>query len=104
MQGVWALIGDFNEICSLAESCDRLFSWYKASRFLQTITTCSFMNLGYQGQQFTWHCYIHEFCYLVKRLDMVIASVTWQNAFSNAYMEHLCGLHSDHNPILLRCG
>ena len=60
------------------------------------------MDLRYQGQQFTWHHHIHGFGYLAKRLDRVIAFVTWQNAFSDAYVEHLYGFHSNHNPILLR--
>jgi len=62
------------------------------------------MDLGYQGQHFTWHHHIHGFCYLAKRLDKVIASMKWKNDLSDAYVEHLCRLHSNHNPILLRCG
>jgi hypothetical protein len=68
------------------------------------MTGCNLIDLGYQGQHFTWHRHIHGFCYLVKRLDKVIASVKWKNDLSNAYVEHLCRLHSNHNLILLRRG
>lgn len=39
-----------------------------------------------------------------KRLDRVLADCTWRTSFPEAMVEHLCRLHSYHNPILLRCG
>lgn len=33
-----------------------------------------------------------------------MANLDWQMAFPEGYVEVLCRMHSDHNPLLLRCG
>ena len=40
----------------------------------------------------------------MKRLDRAISDVNWQNLFPEAYVETLSCTHSDHHPLLLRCG
>ncbi|MCI06537.1 RNA-directed DNA polymerase (Reverse transcriptase), partial [Trifolium medium] len=39
-----------------------------------------------------------------RKLDRAFADVPWCMAFPEAYVEVLCKFHSDHNPLLLRCG
>ena len=65
------------------------------------MSDCEVSNLGHQGPNFTWHKHIHGVRYLAKRLDKALASSDWQTSFPKAYVETLCRIHSDHNPIVL---
>jgi hypothetical protein len=61
-------------------------------------------DLSHQGPNFTWHIHIQGVRYLAKWLDIVLAFLDWQTSFPEAYVETLCKLYSDHNPIILRRG
>jgi hypothetical protein len=47
---------------------------------------------------------IMVFAFSPKKLDRGIANVEWRLSFPEAFVEVLCRLHSDHNPILLHFG
>lgn len=40
---------------------------------------------------------------LSKRLDRAVADLAWRMTFPEAYVEVLTRIHSDHNPLLVRC-
>jgi hypothetical protein len=65
---------------------------------------CNLVDLGYQGLGFTWHCHIHGGRYLAKSLDRALSNLGWHITFPEAFVENLCRLYSDHNPIILRFG
>ncbi|KAJ6996266.1 hypothetical protein NC653_013003 [Populus alba x Populus x berolinensis] len=73
-----------------------------ASKFLHLMATCNLVDLGYQGPGFTWHCHIHGGRYLAKSLDRALSNLEWHITFPEAFVENLCLLYSDHNPIILR--
>lgn len=41
---------------------------------------------------------------MAKKLDRGLANLQWRMIFPDAFIEVLCRLHSDHNPLLLRLG
>jgi len=53
---------------------------------------------------FTWHRNKHGLRILSKKLDRGLANIQWRLAFQKAFVEVLCRLHSEHNPIILRFG
>lgn len=41
---------------------------------------------------------------MAKKLDRALANLQWRLGFPEAFVEVLCRLHSNHNPLLLRLG
>lgn len=71
---------------------------------LNVIGKCSLVEVDMIGGKFTWNipCTGNRMVY--HKLDRVMVDVSWHMVFPDAYVEVLCKFHSDHNPILLRCG
>lgn len=70
----------------------------RAAKFQEVIREWCLLDLSFQGQQFTWHRHIYT------RLD-ILRSVLIELSMAvtgEAFVEHLCRLHFDHNPIFLR--
>lgn len=42
--------------------------------------------------------------HVMQRLDRAFLNVSWRHLFAEAYVETLSCTHSDHHPLLLRCG
>ncbi|XP_072074321.1 uncharacterized protein [Arachis hypogaea] len=59
------------------------------------------LDLGFEGEKFTW-CNRQFGGNLIKeKLDRVLVSKDWREEFSNAYIFHLNDIRSDHRPLLL---
>lgn len=60
------------------------------------------MDLGFKGPAYTWTNNQDTSTAVHQRLDLVVATGQWTQAFPLAYVNHLPRVHSDHAAILLR--
>ncbi|PNY14401.1 ribonuclease H [Trifolium pratense] len=102
--GTWMLIGDFNETLLPSEQRGGVFNHTRATVFANFIDNCNLLDLTTTGGRFTWHRNHNGLRILSKKLDRGLANISWRLAFPEAFIEVLCRLHSDHNPLLLRFG
>ncbi|PNY05589.1 ribonuclease H [Trifolium pratense] len=102
--GSWMLIGDFNETLLPSDQRGGIFNHSRAASFAEFMEKCNLLDLSTTGGRFTWHRNHNGLRILSKKLDRGLANVTWRLAFPEAFVEVLCRLHSDHNPLLLRFG
>ena len=78
----WVCIGDFNEILNLLEK----WGGNKRQRglieaFQSTLEDCRLLDLGYQGQKFTWNNGRAGNDFVKERLDRVVANEEWCEIF-----------------------
>ncbi|WJX18123.1 hypothetical protein P8452_07957 [Trifolium repens] len=66
------------------------------SAFQECIDTCQLLDLGFQGQPFTWRRGPVK-----ERLDRVLGNADWQNLFPNSNITHLPINSSDHSGLWL---
>ena len=59
------------------------------------------VDLGYNGNKFTWAKGKWGNASIKRRLDRGIANISWRLAFPDASISHLGAIRSDHAPILL---
>ena len=64
---------------------------------------CGLIDLGAMGPIFTWCRKIQGMNVVSKRLDRALANIDWRARFSEAFVENLTHLHSNHYLILVRC-
>lgn len=98
----WLLVGDFNEILLPSEVKGGNFLLSRANQFAQVLDECKLLDLGASGSKFTW-CKNNQ-GKVLKRLDSAIVDCNWRTSFWEAMAENLCRMHSDHNPVIVRCG
>jgi len=98
------LIGDFNETLMRSDQRGGIFQHSRAAIFANFMDICNLLDLSTIGGRYTWHRNNNAHRILSKRLDRGLANVDWRLAFPEAFVEVLCRLHSDHNPLLLRFG
>jgi hypothetical protein len=65
---------------------------------------CNLLDITTLGGRFTWHRNNNGLRILSKKLDRGLANVAWRLAFPEAFVDIICRMHSDHNPLLLRFG
>lgn len=99
----WLLIGDWNEILLPGEQKGCIFSPSRTATFWDVLDQCGLMDLDSTGGKFTWHR-TQGYKLMAKRLDRGLANLQWRLNFQDAFIEVLCRMHSDHNPLLLRLG
>ncbi|XP_024636248.1 uncharacterized protein [Medicago truncatula] len=99
------LIGDFNETLLPSDQRGGIFNHSRATIFANFLDNCNLLDLTTTGTgRYTWHRNNNGRRILSKKLDKAISNMSWRLAFPEAFIEILCRLHSDHNPILLRFG
>ena len=64
--------------------------------FQDTLTDCDLVDMGYNGEKFTWHRGL-----IRERLDRGVCNPGWPQLFPNAAVQNLEYNHSDHRPLLL---
>lgn len=104
MQEPWVLLGDFNDISVSSEQRGGLFSPSRARMFVDNFDSCGLMDIGAAGMHYTWFRSSVGRPPIHKRLDRALSSLLWRTTFPEGGLEVLPRLHSDHSPILLRCG
>jgi len=100
----WMLIGDFNETLLPSDQRGGIYHHSRATLFSHFMNNSKLLELTTTCGHFTWHRTNNDIRILSKKLDRSIASVDWRVSFPEAFVEVLCRLHSDHNPLLIRFG
>jgi len=104
ISGSWMLIGDFNETLLPSDQRGGLFQHNRAAQFSNFMENCNLLDITTTGARFTWHRNHNGIRILSKKLDQGLANIYWRISFLEAFVEVLCRLHFDHNPLLLRFG
>nr|KYP38636.1 Transposon TX1 uncharacterized [Cajanus cajan] len=81
-----------------------MFHPNRAALFGHMMEECHLLTLDQVGGHFMWHRMTGQHCPMHKQLDRVVGDVAWRIQFPEAVVEVLPRRHSDHNPLLLRCG
>ncbi|XP_057432083.1 uncharacterized protein LOC130724829 [Lotus japonicus] len=68
------------------------------------VERCELLDLGAIGSKYTWFRRTDLGQSTSKRLDRALDDVEWRHLFPEAVIENLPRIHSDHCPLLLRCG
>ncbi|CAN0859082.1 hypothetical protein LINGRAHAP2_LOCUS7566 [Linum grandiflorum] len=98
----WLLVGDFNSFCFPYEKeGGNGFSASSTAPFRDFISTNALIDLGFQGDPFTWNNGQGGTHYIRCRLDRAVSNVGWRNAFDRALVYHESDIGSDHRPIYI---
>jgi hypothetical protein len=100
--GLWLNLGDFNAILSPHEKLGgKTFGSSPHYEFCNFVHSNGLVDLGYDGNPYTW-CNKRSGCALIKeRLDRGLATKDWILLFPNASLKHFSTVGSDHNPIFV---
>lgn len=103
MNDPWLLLGDFNKVLFLSEVRGGHYVRSYAAKFSEVLDQCGLSDLGAKGNAFTWYRRASGERPVAKRLDRALADCDWRTEFSEAYVDNLTRLHSDHCSLLLKC-
>lgn len=98
------LMEDFNEVLLPSEQKRGNFNRNKAYAFLKVLDSCNLLDVSTVGGMFTWSRNYNGQRRVSNNLDRGLADLPWRLTFLGPYVEVLCMFHSDHNPLMLRCG
>ncbi|XP_057453009.1 uncharacterized protein LOC130744863 [Lotus japonicus] len=101
---LWVLVGDFNDTLASTERRGGIFSPSRAQTFLDNLNSYNLLDIGATGMAFISFRNCQGQLPVHKRLDRALASLQWRVDFPKGGVEVLPRLHSDHSPLLLRCG
>ncbi|KAF4372682.1 hypothetical protein F8388_000849, partial [Cannabis sativa] len=96
----WICGGDFNEVLSINEKkggVDRSLS--AISDFQQALDKCDLVDMGFEGQCFTWLNKRQGVAHVQERLDRYFCNQDWHNLFPSVKVINGDFIHSDHRPI-----
>ncbi|XP_019197363.1 PREDICTED: uncharacterized protein LOC109191234 [Ipomoea nil] len=101
-QAPWVVVGDFNDITSLAEKRG-LHSHPSAliEGFNDVLEDCGLADLGMLGGRFTWVKGRGTESWVEERLDRVMATVDWLELHEDAVVRNIYAHTSDHCAIFL---
>ncbi|XP_042942876.1 uncharacterized protein LOC122277060 [Carya illinoinensis] len=98
----WMCIGDFNEVLSSGgKSGGRQRPFNQVEAFRATTESCSFFDMGYVGNKFTWTNGRSGQAFIKERIDRALCNVEWSELFPFSKVYNLPTLSSDHCPILV---
>ncbi|XP_072073883.1 uncharacterized protein [Arachis hypogaea] len=98
----WMVFGDFNQVLEQKEKKGGLPVTFTQIRgFQEALQLNQLLDLGFVGHSFTWKNNQPSDFNVQERLDRVVATIDWQEAFSEAVVQHLQRYRSDHCPILV---
>ncbi|KAH7839758.1 hypothetical protein Vadar_008356 [Vaccinium darrowii] len=98
----WLIWGDMNDITSVEEKRGGVVpAQWELKGFQNFISQCNLIDLGFSGFPFTWcNNRVGAEC-IQERLDRVLATPSWRLKFSQACVDHLNSVGSDHFALLL---
>lgn len=95
---VW---GDFNDTLSPGEKRGGVVrERWKFARFQSFVDKCGVVDMGFKGYPFTWRNNRGGAEFIESRLDRVLISDSLYHILSDATVEHIDGVGSDHKAIL----
>ena len=98
----WLCAGDFKEILKGVEKqggSNR--SHAHMQLFRDTMDKCGFIDMGFNGNPFTWKKYFRDGQIIQGRLDRILAKNEWLLRFGGSTVHHLTCNTSDHCPLLI---
>lgn len=103
--GPWLIVGDFNSILNPGEKRGGGdFGSTSHNEFVSFVNHNGLVDLGFNGNAFTWDNRRHGRANIKERLDRGLTNQDWVHIFPNAFIKHLPAAASNHNPILLSTG
>ncbi|XP_074337494.1 uncharacterized protein LOC141674688 [Apium graveolens] len=99
----WCNLGDFNDLISIDEkSGGNQHSRSLIEGFVQTVDDCGLLDLGFEGEKFTWERCHGKYNWVQERLDRGLANRSWCELFPFAVVKVLEVSTSDHLPLFLQ--
>ena len=96
----WICVGDYNEIMASNEKQGGLPKPLNQMQvFWATLLHCGLVDLGFQGNIFTWNNGRPGDAFVQESLDRACATVEWKEIFLAARVIHLQSSYFDHVPI-----
>ena len=99
-QGPWAIIGDFNLILQNSDKNNSRINRRTMQRFRQTVAALQLLDIHLHGRRYTWSNEREQ--PTMVRLDRALASLDWEERFSDCHLQALASDASDHCPLLLQ--
>lgn len=69
--------------------------------FQEVLTRCSFSNLGWSGNLFSWSNHRFKKGLIKERLDRFVSNYQWWLRFLGSKVSNLSSVGSDHSPMML---
>ena len=70
-------------------------------QFREVIDECGFMDLGFEGSNFTWSKHFESEVLIWERLDSCLVNNSWFMKFGGSKVYHLPCTSLDHIPIFI---
>lgn len=78
------------------------FDMQRATTFNRRVNACGLIDLGYNGNKYTWSGKQHGGIIVRERIDRALANDSWMLKFPEAKVFlHLPKILSDHHPIMV---
>lgn len=98
----WLCAGDFNEILwGFEKSGGRETSLYRPQYLMNFMDKTGLIDLGFQGQSFTWRNNRSEEGLVQEWLDRGLINCSWQKAWPNSTATHCPAVRSDHCLLMI---
>ncbi|CAB4264214.1 unnamed protein product [Prunus armeniaca] len=98
----WLCAGDFNEILwGFEKSGGHETSLYRPQYLMNFMDKIGLIDLGFQGQSFTWRKNRSERGLVQEQLDRDLINCSWQEAWPNSTVTHCPAVGSDHCPLVI---
>lgn len=98
----WAVIGDFNDISSQAKKRGvHQHPGLLIEGFNAALEDCGLIDLGLYGYPFTWERGRGTANWVEERLDRAVGNGQWCSRYSQARVENIGAVSSDHSMFLL---
>ncbi|XP_070004598.1 uncharacterized protein [Nicotiana sylvestris] len=98
----WCVIGYFNVIASVEEQIGGIpYQMKKSIEFLSMVDECGLVDLGFNGQRYTWSNRRGPCSIVWKRLDRGFVNDNWLASYPATTITHLAVAGSDHLPLLM---
>ncbi|XP_071924745.1 uncharacterized protein [Coffea arabica] len=98
----YLIAGDFNDILSNEEKWGGVVREERSFRdFRDYIDHNNLLDIGFEGQPWTWSNHWNDDSEIRQRLDRCLCSVDWFQDFEKAKCQHLGTLASDHFILML---
>lgn len=98
----WCMIGDYNDLMFDSEKKGgRKHPRALLQGFSDTVANCGLIDLGYEGERFTWERCRGTDLWIQERLDRGLATRAWLDLFPNAVVKVVDVSISGHLPLFL---
>lgn len=99
---MWLVFEDFNEVCfSWEVKSNRISGEWQMRNFREAIDDCRLIDLGFQGNPFTFSNKRKGSLETRARLDRVLASHQWNTLYPMTQVSHIACSFSDHFALLI---